>query len=799
MTCTREINGVRGFPTYEFQNRLKKIQEEMITNDIDIILITTESNFHYFTGLISNFWESPTRPMYLLIDKHESPTVFVPTIMLESIKHTWIEKVYSWHAPCLKDDGLTLLLNYLQKQNCKKIGMSINIESQLRMPLMHLLKLKKQLKFDLIDISHIFQKIRLVKSKLEIAKIETICKIASKSFKELPSVLEQLDIPHVTERRAVNELQQLLLKNGADSIKYIVGKSGKSGYKSIVDGPGDDILLADSIFVIDTGAKFDGYFCDFDRNYIIQSKKSKINHNIFNESYYKLNKILWEATELAFKLAKPGIKFNQLWRVMVDHIIKNNKISTIEDYYNGRLGHSIGLQLTELPSIKHNNDLELQEGMVITLEPFITSDQTDNDKVIVHEEVIVITKNGSRMLSDRAKLTCDIINIDHEYGNLDFNVYNPLQKKNKITDETKQLLEEFDYKQTNCENFHKTIIHKPTPLRTMFKLESELGIGKILVKDEGERFGLKSFKALGASFAISNLHPLPSVLCTMTDGNHGKGVAFTAKKLGIKAVIYVPKNMTESRKQAMIDLGAKVITVEGTYDDAIEQVKEEAEKNNWCLVSDTSWDGYEKIPNDIVAGYGTIFREIEEQVHSNSLNSSIIDFKDVKPITHVIIQAGVGGLASAAAAYLELNKLRNNVWDNQVELIIVEPVDADCISYNIMKTRNNKNGDKLLTCVGKTDSIMAGLNCGTPSKSAWPMIRDIADLYITIGDEWAKIAMRKMHLENIISGESGAAGLAGLMALQKNTNIFDNNSTVLVINTEADTDPISYQKIIDNK
>ena len=159
-------------------------------------------------------------------------------------------------------------------------------------------------------------------------------------------------------------------------------------------------------------------------------------------------------------------------------------------------------------------------------------------------------------------------------------------------------------------------------------------------------------------------------------------------------------------------------------------------------------------------------------------------------------------MAAAAACWLEINKFKSNVWKDDVKLIIVEPLDANCISYNAMVQRNISNRDvELIQCVGKTNSIMSGLNCGTPSKNAFDIIKYIADYYISIGDEWAKVAMRKMYKENIISGESGAAGVASVISVLKNSDaqIFDKNSVILTINTEADTDKSSFEKIVTQK
>jgi diaminopropionate ammonia-lyase len=442
--------------------------------------------------------------------------------------------------------------------------------------------------------------------------------------------------------------------------------------------------------------------------------------------------------------------------------------------YQGRMGHCLGLQLTELPSIMKDEYTVLKENMVLSVEPFLL---LNNQKVLVHEECIAITKEGYRLLTTRCPKTPFTIKVHMRYNPDEVNIYPALQHKHHVSPETLTALQEFNEKQPECHAFHQTLSQERTPL---LALSHDVSIRELLVKDEGQRFGLKSFKGLGSSFAIHRLTERPQTLCTMTDGNHGKGVAYAAQKMGIPCVVYVPQNMTMARQEAMRDLGARVIVIQGSYDDAISEVRRHASENQWTLLSDTSWEGYTEIPQDIMAGYGTIFREIEEQRQG------------CEPITHVIIQAGVGGLASAAGAWLHLNS-NSEVWSNHVRLIIVEPQGADCIAVNVLHQQNNFENKELISCIGDTNSIMAGLNCGTPSLVSWPILRDIASTFVTIGDNWARRAMKLLHTHEIISGESGAAGVAAVLAAP---SLFDEESVILTINTESDTDPETYQDII---
>ena len=471
-------------------------------------------------------------------------------------------------------------------------------------------------------------------------------------------------------------------------------------------------------------------------------------------------------------VAQPQNTFSDIWDAILSYY-ESQGIST--EGYGGRMGHCLGLQLTELPSITAGESTLLQERMVLSIEPFL---HLNNGKVLVHEECVVLTQDGCRLLTKRAPLRPFTLKVRVTFDPDGVDIVPALPKKHALSSETTQVLQEFTDKLPLCEAFHQSLDPTPTPLLTLTRFG--LTPREVLVKDEGARFGLQSFKGLGSSFAI-HLLPTKGTLCTMTDGNHGRGVAYAAQQLGLPCVVYVPQTMTKARQDAIRNLGAHVIVVPGSYDDAIAEVRRHARENDWCLVSDTSWEGYTQIPTDIMIGYSTIFREIEDQRRGRA------------PITHVVVQAGVGGLASCAALWLELRKKQCSCWDDHVQLLIVEPLDADCIATNIRHQQNHPEHKNLIPCPGSTNSLMAGLNCGMPSYVSWPLIRDIASFYITLGDQWAKRAMVRLHKDHIVSGESGAAGLAGVLAAP---SLFEEESVVLTINTESDTDPEAYRRIL---
>lgn len=332
--------------------------------------------------------------------------------------------------------------------------------------------------------------------------------------------------------------------------------------------------------------------------------------------------------------------------------------------------------------------------------------------------------------------------------------------------------------------FHRTLPgYEPTPLAELSSLATGLGVGRLLVKDESKRFGLNAFKALGAAYAIHRLtsaNPDRSwTFAAATDGNHGRAVAWSARRLGHPAVIFVPKNTVPARIEAIRAEGARVVVVEGNYDDTVKRAAKDSADNGWQVVSDTAYPGYTDIPAWIMAGYSTLFAEIDEQLGTTRADA-------------IFLQAGVGGLAYAGVLYAARAAKRP-------ALISVEPTDADCLLESIL----SPNGS-IQVARGKQDSIMAGLNCGTPSLLAWPAIRAGIDVFLAVDDDYARDAMRALHTSGVTSGESGAAGLAGLLALVNDPALaqirralpIGPTSTVLIVSTEGATDPASWSKIV---
>ncbi|MBR4442900.1 MAG: diaminopropionate ammonia-lyase [Clostridia bacterium] len=276
---------------------------------------------------------------------------------------------------------------------------------------------------------------------------------------------------------------------------------------------------------------------------------------------------------------------------------------------------------------------------------------------------------------------------------------------------------------------------------------------------------------------------------TCTDGNHGRGVSWAAGLFGCKAHVFMPCGSQEIRAEAIRKVGpADVVITDLSYDDTVRYAKDMSEQNGWILIQDTAWDGYEKIPTWIIQGYLTLASELKEQ----------LDELSVCP-THVFLQAGVGAMAGGMLGYLT-----DNYKEDKPITAIVEPEAADCI-YASARVRDGKAH----SVDGIAHTMMAGLNCGTPCKVTWPILRDYAEFYISCGDSIAALGMRSYAAgldedSAVISGESGAVTLGAAQRILADDDLaevrdamrFSAKSVILLINTEGDTDPENYKRII---
>jgi diaminopropionate ammonia-lyase len=335
--------------------------------------------------------------------------------------------------------------------------------------------------------------------------------------------------------------------------------------------------------------------------------------------------------------------------------------------------------------------------------------------------------------------------------------------------------------------------YAPTPLVPLGGRARDLGLGGVWVKDESRRFGLNAFKVLGASYAVHRVlmdRTGPVTFCTATDGNHGRAVAWSARQSGQQAVVFVPQGTVAARIQAIESEGARVVVVQGDYDAAVRTAAETARANDWTLVQDTAWDGYTTIPAWIMAGYTTILRELEAAGHMPAASFDL-----------VVLQAGVGSWAAAAAWHLR----RQSAEPHAPRILCVEPTAAACCLESAEAGRR-------VTARGAGRTIMAGLNCATPSSLAWPILSATVDAFLAIPDDYARRAMRALHHPHpgdarIEAGESGAAGLGALLALCAERTLapvrahldLGCTSRILVVNTEGATDLESFRAICETR
>ena len=323
--------------------------------------------------------------------------------------------------------------------------------------------------------------------------------------------------------------------------------------------------------------------------------------------------------------------------------------------------------------------------------------------------------------------------------------------------------------------------YQPTPLESLNKLSNELKLKNIFYKDESKRFGLKSFKALGGAYAVEKITKGKKdvIVSTATAGNHGKSVAWGAKTLGLKCKIFISENVSETRAEEMRNLNAEVIRVKGNYEDSLNFCKEESKKNNWEIIQDVAWPDYELVPKLTMAGYSTIIKEISVQTNEY--------------ITHIFLQAGVGGMAAGLVAGVA------NYFKKVPKIIIVEPENANCVMQSI---ENNTPTSVDI----KKESIMGGMSCGEVSLVPWQILKNSVNNCVSVSDKFvsqtvAMLADKVLSDISIEGGECSTPGITSLISCCNNDETksaleINENSNILLIGCEGSTDIELYQKLL---
>ena len=378
----------RQFLLTEFEQRLARAQTMMRALKLDAVLLTTETNVRYFSGYFTQFWQSPTRPWFLILPLTGKPIAVIPTIGVVGMSNTWVEDIRAWPSPFPADDGVSLLSQTLADlpKRFGRLGMTLGRETHLRMPQQQVQSLYASNHFDLVDVSREVLHLRSLKSAAEINRVAHICGVTSNAFAELPNFARI----GMTEREVVAAFRMELLRQGADHSPFIVSSSGPDGYDDIIMGPTDRLIESGDVLIIDTGTVWQGYFCDFDRNWCFGDCSDE------TKSAYRT---VYQATNAGLEAAKPGNTTSDLYRAMWPIMHAGGALGNDV----GRIGHGLGSDLTEWPSNTATDDTVLEVGMIMTLEPGMSYlNKSGQVKQMVHEENIVITEEGAQWLSIRA-------------------------------------------------------------------------------------------------------------------------------------------------------------------------------------------------------------------------------------------------------------------------------------------------------------------------------------------------------------------------------------------------------------
>ena len=365
-----------------------------------------------------------------------------------------------------------------------------------------------------------------------------------------------------------------------------------------------------------------------------------------------------------------------------------------------------------------------------------------------------------------------------KYSNFLINKRSKFSKNNILSILSKNEMDEAYRVISNWDNY------SPTPLISLNKLSEKLKLNKIFYKDESKRFNLKSFKALGGAYAVEKVSKGNNeiVISTATAGNHGRSVAWGSKKLGLKCKIFISEYVSEFRAKIMRSFGADVIRVKGNYDASLKECIKQSKQNNWQIVQDVAWQDYKLVPKLTMAGYSVMMKEISEQINNEQ-------------ISHVILQAGVGGMAAAMVAGIA------RYLDNVPKIIVVEPDGAACVLESI------KAGELKKISI-KKESLMGGMSCDEVSLVPWEILKNSVSYCITVSDDYISktikfLANCKFSDEKIVGGECSTPGIISLTGLCNDSKIkneinLNENSNVLLFGCEGDADEELYQKLLNS-
>jgi len=372
------------FPAAEYRRRIQAMQREMSQGSLDALLLTTPADVFYTTGFLTRFWESPARAWFVVVPSSGDPVAVIPAIGSDLMGRCWISDIRTWDAPDPVDDGVTLLADTLMSlvPVAGKIGIPMGQESHLRMPVADFRRLQDRIApRKIIDGTAAVYRVREIKSEAEIDKIRATCAVADAAFARVPEFVRQ----GVPLSKVFRDFQITLLQEGADWVSYVAGGAEQGGYGDVISAAHNIPLRNGDVLMLDTGAVRDGYFCDFNRNFAIGPASDDVR---------RAHAALFAATNTALTALRPGMLACDLHHIMTGELERQGAVVGA-----GRLGHGLGVALTEWPSMTPLDKTELREGMVLTLEPGV---QIASDRILVHEENIVLRSDGPELLSRRA-------------------------------------------------------------------------------------------------------------------------------------------------------------------------------------------------------------------------------------------------------------------------------------------------------------------------------------------------------------------------------------------------------------
>ena len=382
----------RGFDIVEFATRTDRAQALMAADGVAGLLLTSEPDIRYFTGFHTLFWQSPTRPWFVFVPATGKPVAVIPEIGAPLMKRGWLDDIRTWSAPAPADDGVSLLVEVLAPlaRDGARLGVMKGHETHLRMPLADWERLVAALPgLEIADVTALVQGMRMVKSDAEIAKLRHICAIGSAAFDAVPRFADEGQALDSVFR----EFRRTAIGLGADDAPYLVGGADQGGYADVISPPSSRPLRSGDVLMLDTGCSWDGYFCDFDRNWGIGKA---------DDTARRAYDVLWRATEAGIAAARPGNSCRDLFIAM------SGVIAEMDESGGGvgRLGHGLGMQLTEQPSHALFDRTELVENMVLTIEPSLSY---GDGLMMVHEENIVVREDGAELLTRRAEAELPLI------------------------------------------------------------------------------------------------------------------------------------------------------------------------------------------------------------------------------------------------------------------------------------------------------------------------------------------------------------------------------------------------------